>query len=69
MIEELGPLAEAAGYDVEKIFGDYPAAFDGKIYGLPAYVDKAITIYNKDVFDQAGVSYPEADDWTWEKFN
>ena len=68
VIEELGPLAEAAGYDVEKIFGDYPAAFDGKIYGLPAYVDKAITIYNKDVFDQAGVSYPEADDWTWEKF-
>ena len=68
VIEELGPLAEAAGYDIEKIFGDYPASFDGKVYGLPAYVDKAITIYNKDVFDQAGVSYPEAKDWTWEKF-
>ena len=68
VIEDMGALAEAAGYDVQEIFGDYPAKFDDKIYGLPAYVDKALTIYNKDLFDKANIPYPTAEDWTWEKF-
>ena len=46
----------------------YPAKFDDKVYGLPAYVDKALTIYNKDLFDKANIPYPTAEDWTWEKF-
>ena len=68
VIEDMGALAENAGYDIEKIFGEYPAKFDDKVYGLPAYVDKALTIYNKDLFDKANIPYPTAEDWTWEKF-
>ena len=68
VIEDMGALAENAGYDIETIFGDYPAKFDDKVYGLPAYVDKALTIYNKDLFDKANIPYPTAEDWTWEKF-
>jgi multiple sugar transport system substrate-binding protein len=38
---------------------------DGKLYTLPKdYSDLAI-YYNKDLFDKAGVKYPEAG-WTWE---
>ena len=68
VIEDMGALAENVGYDIEKIFGEYPAKFDDKVYGLPAYVDKALTIYNKDLFDKANIPYPTAEDWTWEKF-
>lgn len=35
--------------------------------GFPAVVDNISLIYNKTVFDQAGVEYPTAD-WTWDDF-
>lgn len=38
---------------------------DGKQYGVPNSFSNVVLIYNKDLFDQAGVSYP-TDDWKWE---
>jgi multiple sugar transport system substrate-binding protein len=35
-----------------------------KIVGMPALVDNLALVYNKQLFDQAGVAYPTAD-WTW----
>lgn len=35
--------------------------------GFPAVVDNLSLIYNKTVFDAAGVDYP-TDDWTWDDF-
>jgi multiple sugar transport system substrate-binding protein len=40
---------------------------DGKIYGVPALVDNLALVYNKKLFDAAGVSYPTPD-WTWTDF-
>ena len=40
---------------------------DGKIYGIPALVDNLSLVYNKKLFDAAGVSYPTPD-WTWTDF-
>jgi multiple sugar transport system substrate-binding protein len=40
---------------------------DGKVIGFPALIDNLSVIYNKDLFDQAGVPYPSAD-WTWDDF-
>jgi multiple sugar transport system substrate-binding protein len=40
---------------------------DGKIYGIPALVDNLALVYNKKLFDAAGISYPTAD-WTWTDF-
>jgi multiple sugar transport system substrate-binding protein len=40
---------------------------DGKIYGVPALVDNLALIYNKKLFDAAGLSYPTPD-WTWDDF-
>ena len=43
------------------------ATADGKVIGIPALVDNLALIYNKEIFDQAGVAYP-TDDWTWAQF-
>jgi multiple sugar transport system substrate-binding protein len=40
---------------------------DGKVIGFPAVIDNLSVIYNKDLFDAAGVDYPSPD-WTWEDF-
>ncbi len=41
--------------------------FTGGTYGLPWCLAAEIAYYNKDMFDAAGVPYPE-NDWTWEDF-
>lgn len=69
VLSELTPLAEAAGYDMEAIHGQYlDTMADGKVYTLPAFTDIWLTLYNKKIFDDAGVSYPSAEGWTWEKY-
>ena len=40
---------------------------DGELYGLPKDFNNLVVEYNKDIFDQAGVDYPDEDD-TWETF-
>ena len=40
-------------------------AYDGVQYGVPENFSTVILVYNKDLFDQAGVDYPTAD-WTRE---
>jgi multiple sugar transport system substrate-binding protein len=39
----------------------------GKVLGVPALVDNLALVYNKKLFDQAGVPYPTAH-WTWDDF-
>jgi multiple sugar transport system substrate-binding protein len=43
------------------------ATADGKVIGVPALVDNLALIYNKKLFEAAGLTYP-ADDWSWEQF-
>jgi multiple sugar transport system substrate-binding protein len=43
------------------------ATVNGKVIGFPAIIDNLSVVYNKDVFDAAGVDYPSAD-WTWDDF-
>jgi multiple sugar transport system substrate-binding protein len=38
---------------------------DGKIYGVPKDKDTVGLIYNKGMFDAAGISYPD-NKWTWD---
>lgn len=60
-----GILAEITGVDVSGLNETALGAFnvDGKQYGLPESFSNVVLIYNKDLFDQAGVAYP-TDDWT-----
>jgi multiple sugar transport system substrate-binding protein len=39
--------------------------FDGKTYGLPQDINMIGLFYNKDIFDNAGIAYPDAS-WTWD---
>ncbi|MCY3779395.1 MAG: sugar ABC transporter substrate-binding protein [Chloroflexi bacterium] len=46
----------------EEYFNNW-AVFNGRVVGLPFTVGANFVMYNKDVFDEAGVDYPTAD-WT-----
>jgi multiple sugar transport system substrate-binding protein len=43
------------------------ATTNGKVYGVPALVDNLALVYNKKLFDKAGLAYP-TDSWTWDDF-
>ncbi|MDO5424667.1 MAG: extracellular solute-binding protein [Eubacteriales bacterium] len=69
VLEPLDELAAAAGYDMEATYGDNLITYDdGQVYALPEYADIWLTYYNKKIFDDAGVEYPSAEGWTWEKY-
>lgn len=60
-------IAPIEGVDTSEIHPTTLKAFaiDGVQYGLPTKFSNVVMIYNKDLFDQAGLDYPTAD-WTWE---
>ncbi len=59
--------------DPHGIVGDfYPHILEaftwqGQIWAVPADIDPWVLYYNKDLFDQAGVPYPQPE-WTWNDF-
>ena len=60
-----GLLAEIPSGDFSALNATALGAFNvnGKQYGLPESFSNVVLIYNKDLFDQAGVGYPDAN-WT-----
>ncbi|MCQ2558380.1 MAG: sugar ABC transporter substrate-binding protein [Oscillospiraceae bacterium] len=60
-----GLLAEITGADTSALNETALNAFNvgGKQFGLPESFSNVILIYNKDLFDAAGVAYPTAE-WT-----
>ena len=62
----LGDMMGASGTDLSVLTEKSLQAFsiNGTNYGMPYSYSTVILVYNKDLFDQAGVSYPTAD-WTW----
>ena len=43
------------------------ASDEGQTWAIPAGVDPFVMFYNKDLFDQNGVDYPDFE-WTWDDF-
>jgi multiple sugar transport system substrate-binding protein len=43
------------------------AAFEGKVLGVPALIDNLAIVYNKTLFDAAGLAYPSPE-WSWDDF-
>jgi multiple sugar transport system substrate-binding protein len=68
-IMDLTSTVQQSGWNWSDFFpGEQAAAsVGGKVYGIPALVDNLAIVYNKDLFDKAGVAYPTAD-WTWSDF-
>lgn len=66
---ELDDLIGATGFDIEPYYEANLKIFslNDKIYGFPRDNDTSVLYYNKDLFDEAGVAYPDST-WTWKEF-
>lgn len=68
---KLFDLAEYVGSTID--LSSFPAdallwgQYEGVQYGVPTGMNGSVCMYNKALFDQAGIEYPK-DDWTWEDF-
>jgi multiple sugar transport system substrate-binding protein len=47
--------------------GTEAVTVDDRPRAVPAFIDNLAVVYNKKIFDEAGVDYP-TDDWTWDDF-
>lgn len=67
---ENGVLEPLDDLDIEK--DKFPSQYlesysgaDGNLYGIPKDFDTNALFYNKKIFDEAGIAYPD-DTWTWD---
>jgi multiple sugar transport system substrate-binding protein len=54
-------------WDEFPVSGRETATPKGEVIGFPAVVDNLTLLYNKKLFDAAGVAHP-TNDWTWDQF-
>ncbi|MBV7338937.1 sugar ABC transporter substrate-binding protein [Chloroflexi bacterium TSY] len=67
VLEPLDPYIEASGYNVDDYWPSLLefGIHEGTIYGLPRDIGLEVLYYNKTLFDEAGLAYPD-DSWTWD---
>jgi len=69
----LAPLDDFIATDADFRLADYfqnmaaMCRYGGKLYGLPETFSPVVLYYNKDLFDEAKVPYPD-ENWGWEEF-
>lgn len=61
VIDDLMPVAK------EGIYAGKNASLTGRYISVPLFVDARVILYNKEIFDKAGVTYPDTS-WTHEEF-
>lgn len=68
MFVDLNPFVEQSGMEADLYTGPLAIArHNGTLPGLPVDMSVPLLVFNKEMFDKAGLPYPE-DDWTWERF-
>lgn len=67
VLENLDPFIESSGYNLDDYWPALleSAKFEDSVYGFPRDISVEALYYNKDLFDAAGVAYPD-DTWTWD---
>lgn len=65
----LKTMLESQGFDPVEAFGDGVTAYemDGEYYMMPTVTSNDCILYNKAMFDEAGIDYPKAG-WSYEEF-
>ncbi|MEZ4834927.1 MAG: sugar ABC transporter substrate-binding protein [Caldilineaceae bacterium] len=69
-IEYLDPyIAQSTQINLDDYYAEALAAFRwaGKLACMPQNLSSPVIYYNKDIFDEVGVPYPD-DTWTWDDF-
>lgn len=66
---DLSSYVNKSGLNLSKKYGGASELYkwDGKTFGIPDRGGSGVLYYNKDLFDEAGISYPNAD-WTIQDF-
>jgi len=69
VLEPLDPFIEEFDYPRDDFWPGLLefAMYDGTIYGFPRDIGLEVLYYNKDIFDEVGLDYPN-EDWTWDDF-
>lgn len=64
---DLRPMIEAENYDLDDFFPALIAqnTINNQLYALPRDSDTKVIYYNKRLFNQANIAYPESD-WSWD---
>lgn len=59
-------LNEDADYEVDDLFPAVTDALsvDGDLYAVPFYGESSLLMYNKEIFDEAGLTMPDHPTWT-----
>lgn len=67
VLEDLTPYIEKSGYNLDDYWPALleSAKYQDKVYGLPRDIGLEVLYYNKTIFDEAGVEYPN-ENWTWD---
>jgi multiple sugar transport system substrate-binding protein len=67
VLENLDPYIQKSGYNLNDYWGGLleSAKYNGSVYGFPRDIEVNVLYYNKDIFDKAGVKYPD-ENWTWD---
>lgn len=64
-----GQLVDVSDIDIpDTVSGASSYEVDGAQYGTPYRQDSWVLFYNKDLFDAAGVDYPDGS-WTWDDYD
>ncbi|WP_243075499.1 ABC transporter substrate-binding protein [Microbacterium sp. SS28] len=67
--QEGGQLLDVSDVELpDGIGGASSYEVDGTAYGVPYRQDSWVLFYNKALFDQAGIDYPDGS-WTWEDYD
>jgi ABC-type glycerol-3-phosphate transport system substrate-binding protein len=66
-IQKMTPLTKEFEQNHQEIKVRVNYASDGKLYFLAPTTGTDVVFYDRDLFDAAGILYPE-DGWTWEEF-
>lgn len=69
IVLDLSPYLRRLGIDLARFDSTVIGIFrrGEAVYALPKGYTPMVMVYNKDLFDRAGVPYP-SDDWTWDDF-
>ncbi len=67
VLENLDSFIKDSGYNLDDYWPGLleSAKYQGSVYGFPRDIEVNVLYYNKDLFDKAGVAYPD-ENWTWD---